>query len=343
MATLRTGLLICIGVLFLTCRDNTIEIIDNTPPGRRDYTWTVDTLKANPGDQIYLFSLWGSSPTDVWAVGHADASDLSKWHYDGIRWTRDSSRLSSNLQSVYGFAPNNIWACDAPGGNIWHYDGSQWSLFGHYTPPGFYSLAFNNIWGDAPNNIYAVGGADSLVGNGYRGMIMHYDGATWQFVSISDIRVGFGWIRRGINESYKYYLSATRFEASGDTEKIYEFDGTGLKEIYRTTTEVTTVNDINGRIYFAIGKKVLKYQNNHFQLWQDFTGTTFIGRLWGRSEKDFFSVASDGIGHFNGADFKTLYTTDAIIFNAQIFEKEVFFVCLSRQTSFPIVIHGVLK
>ena len=98
------------------CRDKGTEPVDNTPPGRRDYTWTVDTLRARPGDLIWLWNLWGSSAADVWAVGHADASDLARWHYNGSTWTRDSTRLSSNLQCVFGFAQNDVWLCDSPGG-----------------------------------------------------------------------------------------------------------------------------------------------------------------------------------------------------------------------------------
>lgn len=325
----------------LSCRDKGVEP-DNIQPGRRDYTFTIDTLRTQPGDLFYPTNIWGSLPNDVWVVGHADASDLSKWHFDGTKWTRDSSRFSSNLQSIFGFSPNNVWACDAPGGNMWHYNGSVWSKYGNYTPSG-YLLLLNNIWGDAPNNIYAVGGADSTEGGAYKGIIMHYNGINWRFVTIPKIRVGFSWIRRGIKESNKYYLSSTTFEATGDTEKIYQFDGISLKEIYRTTTEVATVNEVNERIYFAIGKKVMKYKGDQLQVWKDFTGTTFLGRLWGRSEKDFFSVASDGIAHFNGTDLKTIYPTDIIIFDMAIFSSEIFVLGVTRQNSHPVAIHGILQ
>ena len=50
------------------CKKNPVGP-ENIQPGRRDYTWTVDTLTVPNGDLFYLFSLWGSSPTDIWAVG----------------------------------------------------------------------------------------------------------------------------------------------------------------------------------------------------------------------------------------------------------------------------------
>ncbi|MBI3765606.1 MAG: hypothetical protein HY277_03775, partial [Ignavibacteriales bacterium] len=154
-----TGVMIVLSFLLITCKDKGIEIIDNTLPGRRDYTWTVDTLKANPGDQINLSSLWGSSPSDVWAVGSADASNLAKWHYNGTAWKLDSLRLSSNLSSVFGFAQDNVWACDAPDGNILHYDGKSWMKFGKYSLPGYPFLYLVDIWGASPDDVYCVGAA----------------------------------------------------------------------------------------------------------------------------------------------------------------------------------------
>lgn len=166
-------------VLFLqfTTSCNTTEPFDDIKPGRRDYVWTVDTLKANPGDLFYMFSLWGSSPTDIWVVGHADASDLSKWHYDGISWKRDVTRISSNLQSIYGFATNDVWMCDAPGLGVYHYNGQQWSTSYSYNESGT-RLGLNNIWGETSNNIYAVGGIDTISNGNYRGAILHFDGNT---------------------------------------------------------------------------------------------------------------------------------------------------------------------
>ena len=55
------------------CKHNPVgpEIIQ---PGRRDYTWTFDTLHLQQG---YLETIWGSSPTDIWAGGYDDL-----FHYD---------------------------------------------------------------------------------------------------------------------------------------------------------------------------------------------------------------------------------------------------------------------
>jgi hypothetical protein len=335
---------LCIILAFINadCSNNPVTPPDNTP-GRRDYTWTVDTLKANPGDLFHMSSLWGSNPTDIWAVGSADASDLSLWHYDGVNWSRNTSRLSSNLMCVYGFAQNDVWMTDAPGKGVYHFNGQQWSNVYNYTDPGTYLYA-TNIWGESSNNIYVAGAISTISSGDYKGTIMHYDGNTWNFVSIPDYKVGLNRIRRGRKESNKYYISGTRFESTGDTNKLFELEGNSFREI-NSGTEGINVNEINGRMYFtqAGGKQILKYANSGFQVWKDFTGTDItLGLLWGRNEMDIFTQAYKagvyGVGHYNGTDWVLLYQLTAPISDIAIFKNDIFILYNHR-----IIIHGKIQ
>ena len=315
------------------CKHNPTGPGDATP-GRRDYTWTVDTLTVPNNDLFYLFSLWGSSPTDIWAVGSGSSSLVTLWHYDGTGWSRNTSSLSSNLMSVYGFAQNDVWATSSPGG-IYHYNGQQWSLAYANSISGTHP-GFDNIWGDAANNIYAVGAIDTISG-GYKGEIAHYDGSAWSLVSIADYRVSFNGIKRGVKESEKYYLMGTRFETIGDTSKLFELDGNDLKGIY-TGQDVATVNEVSGKTYFCIKKKIFKYQDNQFTIWKDFSSTAHVGRMWGRSEIDFFTVGSNGLTHYNGTDLVTLYPTDLFINDVFVLANDIYILCNNR-----IIVHGTLK
>jgi hypothetical protein len=50
---------------------------------RSDFVWTIGTLEM-PMNSIY--SIWGSSPNDVWATG-PDGTPLDElWNYDGAKW-----------------------------------------------------------------------------------------------------------------------------------------------------------------------------------------------------------------------------------------------------------------
>jgi len=232
-----------------------------------------------------------------------------------------------------------VWACSSPGGLI-HYDGNKWSDFFEPVISGYEHPGFGDVWGDSPNNIYAVGSVDYPGGLNYIGIIYHYDGNKWERINIPDIKVRFYNVRRGAVESDKYYISGTRFESTGDTGKIYEFDGQNLKEIYQGTI-VNMANEMAGKMYFTIGKFIYKYQNGKLILWKDFSATDQAGKVWGRSEKDFFTEGYHGLMHYNGTDLQTIYTTDLGVYDAMVFPDEIFFVGKTGMT--PVIVHGKLK
>jgi hypothetical protein len=121
----------------------------------------------NTGTKKYLLILtdvWGSSGTDVFAVG----SSGTILHYDGNSWSEMESTVTNNLWGVWGSSGSNVFAV-GEGGIIIHYDGSNWSEIESGT-----SKWLNGIWGSSGINVFAVG---------YSGTILHYDGSTWSAVS----------------------------------------------------------------------------------------------------------------------------------------------------------------
>ena len=70
-------------------------------PGRRDYTWTVDTLNI---PYTMLGYIWGSSPTDVWAVGPGGDLDKTIYHFTGEKWFNDGISRSLTPGAVFGFS-----------------------------------------------------------------------------------------------------------------------------------------------------------------------------------------------------------------------------------------------
>ena len=101
-----------------------------------------------------LFSVWGTSATDVFVVG-GDAGDGRGpvvQHFDGASWTRLPTGHVGNLWWVFGFPGGPIYmGCD--GGAILRYQG------GTFTPlatPGIGTVY--GIWGATPDDVWAVGG-----------------------------------------------------------------------------------------------------------------------------------------------------------------------------------------
>jgi hypothetical protein len=68
-----------------------------------------------------LYAIWGSGPTDIFAVG--DAGTIL--HYDGTIWTPMVSRTSRALYAVAGTGPTDVFAA-GDAGTIVHFDGVNW-------------------------------------------------------------------------------------------------------------------------------------------------------------------------------------------------------------------------
>ncbi|MCP4112987.1 MAG: choice-of-anchor D domain-containing protein, partial [Desulfobacteraceae bacterium] len=148
--------------------------------------WTLQYSFQN-GPNIYLNSVWGSSGSDVFAVGE----DNSVWgssdvfavgsygtilHYDGISWTDMSSDTSSHLNKVWGNSGSDVFAV-GDNGTILHYDGSSWSGMDSGT---FYD--FRDVWGSSGSDVFAVGVTQE---NGeLSGLILHYDGSSWSDMNV---------------------------------------------------------------------------------------------------------------------------------------------------------------
>ena len=320
---------------FIACSptDSPIEYED-TEPGSRNYTWTVDTI-SSPPNLFYLFSLWGSSPTNLWAAGSADSYENALWHYDGNSWKKTTQPLSPSLQSINGFDSTNIWTCASRGGSIFYYDGTSWAQTGNLPYPDYSITYFNNIWGVNPDEIYIAGAAYDQ-GKGTQATILKYNGKSWNYMDLPDKEMSFTWVRKS-RENSLLYITAIQFLSTGDVYTIFTYNGKALNELY-SDNESAYAYVINSSIYINISKKIYKHKKNKLELWKDFSNTNYLGRIYGRTEKDFFSIASDGLAHYNGTDLITIYPTSFFINDVFVLEKDIFIICENR-----IIIHGKLK
>ena len=102
--------LVFVTLWILSC-DSTEPIIPVTPSSL-EYNWEVDTLFNPHGYGVVPWSMWGSSPTDVWAVGFNLAGQGEMFHYDGNFWKRVTPDLGFNyeLLSIYGIGTEVVYA-----------------------------------------------------------------------------------------------------------------------------------------------------------------------------------------------------------------------------------------
>lgn len=194
--------------------------------------------------------------------------------------------------------------------------------------------------GTTPNEIYAVSFFAQKENGEYKGIIMHYDGKNWEQVGIPDLIVIFAEIL--YNPETDEYIMFGFVNETGENI-IYLFDRKSLKEIarYRNAIELSKVEN---KIYLNDGtQRIYRYDKTKFNLFKDFTGTNYSGRMWGRSEIDFFTDNRDGIGHYNGTNLVTVFkrfSNDWSIYESIVFENDFFSTWRNDTT---VSIHGKLK
>ncbi|MDF1611679.1 hypothetical protein [Stygiobacter electus] len=340
-ALILTSLLIVL--TSLSCKHSTEP---EPQPGRRDYTWTVDTI--NPGkESLYLYRIWGSAANDVWAVGASSWSATSIWHYNGIKWSCDSIPRRINPSALFGTSKNDVWLGNT-NSTIWRYYG-QWGLYGEYRVNNFDNIVIVDFDGISPNNIYGVGFKDIRNGaDTAKGIIMHFNGYKWDFVNIADIVIHFESVavdkKNGV-----VVLSGTVYDRKGFYAKVYSWDGKELRELLSDKGDDTYVIKFGDEIFVKSQSKIYKYSNDQLSLWKDNIGIGINGYLLcGKSHNDFFiGVSSIGINHYNGTDFNILYKIESghrvQILNGVIFEKDVFFIANDFTIGKNLIIHGKLK
>ncbi|MCF8241637.1 MAG: hypothetical protein K9J16_09645 [Melioribacteraceae bacterium] len=328
----------------LSC-DTTEPIEDNTQPGRRDYVWTVDTLNY-PFNTI--FKLWGSSPFDIWATSDEDW-DKSISHFDGESWSSFGIQGIIDPFAVFGFSSNNVFV-GAENGKIWRFNGSGWIEEANLIKDGHKNIIFEDIWGESTDDIYAFGAYPEYTGAYNNTVIAHYTGSEWEMINTDGLRGIVGSLFKNKSDN-KIYLQVIEIGGADhfDSTHIYEYSNGIYNELYTsvwTKGKQANIQNINGDVYFILGNRIAVRGYNHFYTVLSVENSNFYQRIWGRSSKDLFLFMTDGLVHYNGADMEYLQHFDkprTIIFDAMLFEKEVFFLVYESETNLNLIYHGKIE
>jgi hypothetical protein len=135
--------------------------------------WDGANWAAFPFMNDSLLSVWGTSNSNIWAVGYAGIID----HWNGTNWTRWSFVSSEMLLTVWGASADDAWI-GGDRGNLFHWTGSGWN-----TIPTWSSLyMITSAHGTSANDVWFVGGP----------AIQHWDGASLTVVRnvASDVMIG---------------------------------------------------------------------------------------------------------------------------------------------------------
>lgn len=242
------------------------------------------------GTTNHLHGIWGSSGSDVFAVG-AGGTIL---HYNGSGWTAMSSGTANHLYGVWGSSASDVFAVGASG-TVLHYDGGSWTTL---TPGSINDLYA--VWGSSGNDVFALGS----------GAILHYNGSTWAtlvsgttskpgprleqevILSPANWYLGVGVFvfaengldfQIGIRPDQSHWLYGWRFVRWTDTSKD-PFTGRELTKSTETKTGplLWYLFDIEGGGSFYLGASLLRWSRTEKSLVtgeSDTASTT--GLFWG--------------------------------------------------------------
>ncbi|MBN1832988.1 MAG: hypothetical protein JW896_12855 [Deltaproteobacteria bacterium] len=237
-------------------------------------TWDT-SFRGIPELRRALYSIWGSSATDVFAVG----SDGRIHQYNGDRWTQMPSGTEDILRGVWGVNGTNIFAVGF-NGRILRYDGNDWSSMASNTTEHLL-----NIWGDSRTNIFAVG---------YNGTILHYDGNDWSPMASNTTENLWG----------IWGSSGTNIFAVGENGTILHYEGNDWSPMASgTTEELDGIWGTSGTNIFTAGGNgtILHYDGSDWSAMISDT-TRWLHDVWGTSETHIVAVGVNGIIlNYNGS------------------------------------------
>jgi hypothetical protein len=221
------------------------------------FTFTPQQSPPQCGD---LWDVWGSSRSDVFAVGE----DGTILHYDGSVWSTQPSGTGSFLLGVYGTSSSDIWAVGGYG-TILHYNGSAWSTvkaLKTVTPE------YKRVWAGSPSDVWA--------GN------MHYDGSAWNETT------GGGYAIWGRSSSDVYgnatdgVWGANLAHYNGKTWKTMDSAWAAAQDICGSSSDV-----------FALASGT--FMRHDGRNWSSNMCGTDLKAIWCCSSSDVFAVGNGGV------------------------------------------------
>ncbi|MDY6834696.1 MAG: hypothetical protein SVY53_07875 [Chloroflexota bacterium] len=225
------------------------------------------------GTDEWLEDVWGTSGTDVFALGHDWRLGTNViLHYDGSAWTPMQMDITEQLRGIWGSSPNNVFAAGLRS-TILHYDGSVWTPV--YESTGS-TANLNAIWGSSPTDVFAVGEG---------GIILHFNGTVWTQMD------------SGLPNRGAISLEAI-WGTSSENVFVVGYD-LGYDE---------KVNDDGSRSYTTVGPRIGLILHYDGETWTTIASQpSILYSVWGSSSDNVFAVGEDGtILHYDGDKWNSM-------------------------------------
>jgi hypothetical protein len=260
-------------------------------------------------------SIWGSSASDVYVVGHNDRGYGKMFHYDGSKWNAiDPLPVGFiDLTAVYGFSSNDVWTAglrsiDSPelgytvdSSLIIHYDGTSWK---EMNLPGRGRM-LQSVGGASPNDVW-IGGTNVL----YR-----YDGFSVKHYPIYIPPQGIQFLFIAALSPSEVYMTGFRNDVVQPIDSnfyyLYRFNGSSWNII---DSAVQTVGSsqlkfgyqpvvIDHKLYFG-GEGVWEWTGSG---WIKLFDDAWNYRVGGDRPDNLFACGGlNRLYHYNGSDWKRI-------------------------------------
>jgi hypothetical protein len=272
-------------------------------PGTGVSRWTPMT----GGGANELVSVWGTGPSDVFAVGSGSDGVAVILHYAGSTWSEQLSRPylfgPSTFNGVWANTPTDVYAVgilveEGFTGSVYHYDGTGW------TPMTLPRIAaddlFYGVWGLSGTEIFAFGVYQHGVGD-YTPLILRYDGTAWQTFPVPPgaMYISDMWGTSATD----LYATGGRFESP--SQLVLHYDGSSWSIVQEAssghgaayTIWASSASDV------FVGQAAPPLLHYDGAAWSPMTApsTAPVFGLWGTSATDVFATSGGAVLHYDGA------------------------------------------
>lgn len=279
----------------------------------RLYQWSVDTLD---GPELPR-AIWASSPHDMYIVGYNTSGMFGLIHSDGRQWSKVALpplpvSYFGILSDVYGFASNDVYVVGKRSINVYsdsghyrtdsvamyHFDGVLWNRIS-FRDAGW----LTNIWGIAPNDIWA---------GGHPGLLYHYNGTEWRRVMMDpSVQI---YELQGFSSVDVYALGFRANDPNivqANYNVLFHYDGTEWRAIDSVNAGSifpsfgTSSLGVIGTYLYTLGPDVFVRRGAAWQ--REYAGAGSFVDMFSTGGTNALAVASNSeVAHFDGSTWQRI-------------------------------------